>query len=224
MGPNFEFFGPNTQCRTNSDPYRVSFDSIWLPSSCRPCLLWRDFCCISINFAEVWRVPVKSNWIEHKFLGVVSWKWNFVILESPKAELQKYHMMYQVNLKICKYRVPLKSFKIFQEPTSIRSHHSSANDSTTCEEHSLSIRWGNDKPFKKCHPKNCYSIGNTKTNLSTVKGWGPTRVSERSSATYLISSALKCKVFGLCRLLLGKGSIKTSWRTLVFTICQSKAW
>ena len=53
MGPNFEFFGPNTQCGPNSDPCRVWFDSIWLPSSCRPCLVWRLLFCISINFAEV---------------------------------------------------------------------------------------------------------------------------------------------------------------------------
>ena len=43
MGPNFEFFGPKTQCGPNSDPCRVWFDSIWLPSSCRPCLVWRLF-------------------------------------------------------------------------------------------------------------------------------------------------------------------------------------
>ena len=41
MGPNFELFGPNTQCGPNSDPCRVWFYSIWLPSSCTPCLVWR---------------------------------------------------------------------------------------------------------------------------------------------------------------------------------------
>jgi len=53
MGPNFQFLGPNTQCGTNSDPCRVSLDSIWLPRSCRICIFERQFCCISINFAEV---------------------------------------------------------------------------------------------------------------------------------------------------------------------------
>ena len=33
MGPNFEFFGPKTQCGPNADPCRVSLHSIWLPSS-----------------------------------------------------------------------------------------------------------------------------------------------------------------------------------------------
>ena len=37
MGPNFEFFGPKTQCGPNSDPCRVSLHSIRRPSSCRPC-------------------------------------------------------------------------------------------------------------------------------------------------------------------------------------------
>ena len=51
----------------------------------------------TVNLFIERRVPVESNRIEHKFLGVVGWKWNFVILESPKAKLQKFHMMYQVK-------------------------------------------------------------------------------------------------------------------------------
>ena len=53
MGPNFEFFGPKTQCGPNSDPCRVSLHSIRLPSSCRPCIFWRYIFCISIIFAQV---------------------------------------------------------------------------------------------------------------------------------------------------------------------------
>ena len=51
--PNFEFFGPNTQCRPNLDPCRVSLHSIRLPSSCRPRIFWRYIFCISIIFAQV---------------------------------------------------------------------------------------------------------------------------------------------------------------------------
>ena len=53
MGPNFEFFGPKTQCGPNSDPCRVSLHSIRLPSSCRPRIFWRYIFCISIIFAQV---------------------------------------------------------------------------------------------------------------------------------------------------------------------------
>ena len=65
MGPNFQFLGPNTQCGTNSDPCRVSLDSIWLPRSCRICIFERQFCCISINFAEVCTL---NHWLPGKLL------------------------------------------------------------------------------------------------------------------------------------------------------------
>ena len=41
-----------------SSLWRVSLDSIWPAGSYRPCFLWRDFCCISINFVEVWRLKL----------------------------------------------------------------------------------------------------------------------------------------------------------------------
>ena len=40
----------HSRIRRNQDPWGVSLDYNCLPDSC---LLWRDFCCISINFAEV---------------------------------------------------------------------------------------------------------------------------------------------------------------------------
>ena len=53
MGPNLKILGLEIWCAVTPDLRRVPLDSIWPPGSCRPCLLWRDFCCISINFAEV---------------------------------------------------------------------------------------------------------------------------------------------------------------------------
>ena len=101
MGPNFEFFGPNTQCGTNSDPCRVSLDSIWPPSSCRPCLPWRNFCCITINFAEVWlthyfiitekQCPITMllspwmDWLGDKARCQKSWKGKNVSVTIPEA-------------------------------------------------------------------------------------------------------------------------------------------
>ena len=81
MGPNFQFLGPNTQCGTNSDPCRVSLDSIWLPRSCRICIFERQFCCISINFAEVCHREKNRYWICNDIRLALGASFKQIILE-----------------------------------------------------------------------------------------------------------------------------------------------